>query len=277
VRKLSYLSPTSIGLFRKDKDAFYKRYLADARHPPEPQTPAMALGSAFDFLIKTHIGAAGEDDFEHKDTVMPIAELMLAKYLKTGLPALALELDLAKVDLLASIIGEIMTASGPVPLKGKPDLHFAGAEAHFVLDWKVNGYFSASCSPYKGFLSRDGGVSHKEAVPIRYKGFMINGTHPFDTVRTDLADQLAIYGWLTAGDTPTVYGIDQILGSKMEVCRYRGIITEAYKVRLRSEIALIWEICSSGHFFRDLTAEESALRQKTFDAGDPGADFRAVM
>jgi hypothetical protein len=57
---LKYLSPSSIGLFEQDVENFYIRYASERER--EPQTNAMAVGSAFDALVKGALGGLGKEE-----------------------------------------------------------------------------------------------------------------------------------------------------------------------------------------------------------------------
>ena len=55
MRQPEYLSPTSIGLWQKDRQEFYLYYLADHRPPRIAQNEPMAIGAAFDAYIKSYL------------------------------------------------------------------------------------------------------------------------------------------------------------------------------------------------------------------------------
>src|SRR5436190_14893856 len=55
MRKIEYLSPSSIDKFEQDQEAFYVRYLSEHRLPDDPQTQPMSIGSAFDAYCKSYI------------------------------------------------------------------------------------------------------------------------------------------------------------------------------------------------------------------------------
>ena len=52
------LSYSSLSLWEKDIDEFYAKYLSDHAAPRLPQTPPMAVGSAFDAEVKAALHAA---------------------------------------------------------------------------------------------------------------------------------------------------------------------------------------------------------------------------
>ena len=55
MRMPKYLSPTSLSVWKRDKEQYYLQYLAEKRPPHEPQTQPMSVGSAFDAYIKSHL------------------------------------------------------------------------------------------------------------------------------------------------------------------------------------------------------------------------------
>lgn len=55
MRKIEYLSPTSIALWHENRDEFYLTYLSEVRAPRFPQTAPMAIGSAFDAYVKSFL------------------------------------------------------------------------------------------------------------------------------------------------------------------------------------------------------------------------------
>lgn len=58
MRKPRHFSPTSFDLWEKDKEAYYITYLSERRFDKDPQSIQMAIGSAFDFLVKEHLSLA---------------------------------------------------------------------------------------------------------------------------------------------------------------------------------------------------------------------------
>lgn len=176
------------------------------------------------------------------------------------------------------------TKIGKVPLLGKPDIFFVNNEgARVILDWKVNGYFSNSrISPKRGYIkcrdswggseakaSRNNGLAHKDAVVGNWKGLNINLSQPLEVTNMEWADQLTIYGWMLGervGSEELIFGIDQLVCAKREngkplirVANHRSKITSAHQFLLRDRLQYAWS-CITGHFFDDLTPEESKAK-----------------
>jgi len=55
MRKPEYISPSALFVYEAKPDQYYMNYLADVRPPRSKQTPAMAVGSAFDAYVKSHL------------------------------------------------------------------------------------------------------------------------------------------------------------------------------------------------------------------------------
>src|SRR6266404_6874123 len=68
---MEYLSPSSIGLFFSDLKEFYMHYLCPEKPPRDPQTAAMACGSAFDAYVKSYLyeNLIGKDPKFEFDTI----------------------------------------------------------------------------------------------------------------------------------------------------------------------------------------------------------------
>lgn len=190
-----------------------------------------------------------------------------------------------EMDVLGAIEGSRESRSGEinkVPLLGKPDIFFINKEGcPIVLDWKVNGYCAKrNISPMPGYLHCLPGFNqHQDCEVGIHRGFKINTNpkHQLQQLNEDYARQLSIYGWLCGvevGET-FVAGIDQICcnatkevycevtghyGPAMRIAQHRTTISPEYQYRLRDRIHHIWECCTSGHFYPELTLEESQSR-----------------
>src|ERR1700733_9743280 len=74
MRKMAYLSPTSLSLFLKDETQFYMQYLAENRPARPPQTVPMAVGSSFDAFAKSYLYEALFGKKDPKFELMAIFE-----------------------------------------------------------------------------------------------------------------------------------------------------------------------------------------------------------
>lgn len=236
MRKISYLSPTSLNLFRKDPKKFYRDYLADTRPVKMDQTGAMSVGSGFDAYVKSNLvkdlfgEATGRFDLETllKEQVSPsnlkfareAGRTVFESYVRSGAYGeLILEMQqssmVPRFEFTAKerIAGEgVLEDIGGVPLLGKPDATFVDSGGNrCILDWKVNGYCSKSAvSPSPGYaLCRDGNylelsgknsrshrTSHVDFVGSVGAGLRYNTAKGLEDTSPEWAVQLAIYGWL---------------------------------------------------------------------------------
>ena len=55
MRKIDYISPTSLNLFYRDRERYYLEKLSDCPFPRMQQTEPMAAGSAFDAYVKSYL------------------------------------------------------------------------------------------------------------------------------------------------------------------------------------------------------------------------------
>lgn len=236
MRKLEYLSPTSISKWLEDPELFYLQYLSENRPPRMPQTQPMSIGSAFDARVKSFLHellfGKGHDPkyafeaifeaqvephnrdwaFSHSEYVFEqykqagaLADLMLDLQMAQGTPRFEFEIKGAVHGYREGITLE-MGQEGALQhciLLGKPDVHFINKDgASVVLDFKVNGYCSRTApSPMRGYLRlRSAGKTdlgmHKTCMPMTEKGMTINVSEYLENLNTDWARQLAIYAWL---------------------------------------------------------------------------------
>jgi hypothetical protein len=162
----------------------------------------MAVGSAFDALVKQHltgtdfsnqVDANGEDPGRAWD----IGGQVFRWYKDVGaLGYLETLLNGCNLVCEREIRGSIQVAGLlDIPLMGKPDLYTYRGETLYILDWKVNGILSKA-SPVAGYVdSFPGRVAHKSAKPSR-RGHMIVGSE----VIPKWSDQLGTYDLMLRGD-----------------------------------------------------------------------------
>lgn len=314
---IKYLSPTSIKMYMESPDGFYARYMSPTRSYREPQTLPMSIGSAFDAYAKSSLYAElfGKKDprFEF-ETLFEAqvekqnrdwAELQgfsaFSQYKKSGAYAdllLALQAASSEPRFEIEVQGKVTDHEAGIEgvnLLGKPDVYFISKDGHSViLDWKVNGWCSKTAvSPKPGYLScREEGVApkrHKNCVAKFHKGWWINVAHPLELVDKDWAVQLAIYSWLCGENIGSdfIVGIDQLACSptggefpRVRVAEHRCLISREFQLMVAKVANDLWDRCTNGHFFREVSREESDLKCKLLDdiasvSHDP--DFREMM
>lgn len=248
-RQPTYLSPSALKTYEKDRDEYYLRYLALSRPPRDAQTRPMAAGSAFDAYVKSSLhsklfGKNHADSNKYSTDALIEAQVeaplrdwghKVGKYLYDRYVALGCEADLMSMLSVSaidpkfefSVQGTVKTPHGleregmarltnGVPLLGKPDMFFI-TESGFpiIFDWKVSGYCSNhSPSPCPGYIRiRPGNQQHKDCYPIMYRGLMIDGSCYFETRHEDWAEQLMTYSWLLGEKvgSEVAVAVDQIV------------------------------------------------------------------
>lgn len=255
-RRPKFLSPTALMLWERNREEFYLKYLSPTPPPKYAQTVPMAVGSAFDAYIKGYLSKRlfGEDRFEelfltqveeqNRDTAITDGADCFTQYKESG----ALH-DLLKIlDHATDVQMEYTAVSsnvGNVTLLGKPDLTFRIEDAHIVLDWKVNGYYSKNgVSPRAGYCNLlPDGKMHKNCWPEYIGWLVVNGEMnlPFDW-----ALQLCTYGWLGGIDVGSsmVVLVDQLAVRKgsIRVAQHRCWINAELQMDILSRYEECWSM-----------------------------------
>lgn len=299
LRKPKHFSPTSFALWELDKDRYYQMYLANQRFAKDAQSIQMAIGSAFDFLVKsflikalpkTKLSAAAATD----KLVCQIEPHVLDEAMRHGKDVFEVY---SKSGALASLMSEIVSdarfefgvtgkfnqddvliesgefisrdATDALLLNGRPDgiyktrAAFTSPLVDVVTDFKVNGWMSGK-SPDPGFIgifNADGkyGLPHKDVFVSQFHGVKL--TKP---ITNPWMSQLSIYGWVMGVPvgTPFIGQIHQIVGppEKARIALHRFLIPEAFQVALMRRIREAWEIVNSDWIFRDLSKEQSKAK-----------------
>lgn len=312
MRTPEYLSPSAIGLYLDDKDLYYMRYLSDNRMPRDPQTQPMSVGSGFDAYVKSYLHEAlfgKSDEFalekvleqqveaEHRDFASKAGKHIFETYKSTG--ALAdLLLDLEQANGEPRFEFEIKGDVDGVPFLGKPDLYYRNKEGHpVILDWKVNGYCSKyPKSPNKGYIRlrdplKPDNKAHKDCVPSKYKGMVVNSLMTLDETEVSWARQLSIYAWLLGEDVGAdfVCCIDQIVCRPssarpvLRIAEHRTTVSESFQKLEFVRAKKLWADIKSGHYFSNLTLEESQARcadldrRSSYGGTEEGQELRAFL
>lgn len=309
LRKPQAVSYTALKMFEESPEEFYIRYLAEVKTPRPPQQPYMAVGSAFDALIKNriHIDVYGfeatkgtdyelprimeaqvEEDF--RNIVVPLAEDLFEQYVESGAYASLL------ADILpATELGMEFTVTkvvGGVPLMGKPDLRFVTeCGLHLITDFKVNGSMSKTgASPQVGYRichdygSRTHGQSHKRFVGKRVGGILVSEI-PMNVTTSYWAEQLAMYAWLCGeevGSQKFVIRIEQIACRpvkgrdypRAKFAQHVAHVSEEAQHALLVRLQACWLACQTGHVFQELTLEDNNARLRA--VGSRPIDFSLV-
>lgn len=289
MRRPQYISPSAYAKYKKDKELYYIEYLAERRPDREPQTEAMAIGSAFDAYVKSAIaeavfgrGVKTQLEFESlferavephvRDRARVDGAVVFELYKSSGSLADLLTQLHSDVEMEFEVRGTIIDKSeNGLVLLGKPDLSFKTKDGTAVLlDWKVNGAYSKyNVSPMKGYtqLRGPGGSllkPHKECVPGNYKGLRINLATTLEQLNETWAEQLSVYGWLCGMDVGSefIVMIDQIAGplGSQRIAEHRLLIGRTFQTLLHLSLVEMWETIRSDHYFRDMSIEDSKAR-----------------
>jgi hypothetical protein len=238
------LSYSSLKLYETDQDEFYVRYLADHSAPRLPQTPPMAVGSAFDARVKAALhaalfGAGADPQFKFATIFEAQVEPQCRDF---ALTAGTVVFDAYKLcGAYDALLQQLQQSVEPprfefkvdgtvnnVPFTGKPDVRFildlGKGRIHCIYDWKVRGFCSKSAtSPSKGYStcldgftsgkpSRSQGKEHALYKAMDFRGLTINSGY-MEYCNDEYADQLTLYGWLLSekiGDENVVCGIEEL-------------------------------------------------------------------
>lgn len=304
MRTIETISPTALKIWETDRELFYQRYLSDKRPPREPQTEAMAVGSAFDAFVKSalHSTFCDPDPAFELNTLLHHQvddPFMCERARKAGRYLMNCYVECGAYDDLCGMISaaeqpprfefKVTRKVSGVPLLGKPDCWFNLGGTDVILDWKVNGYMSKSAtSPrplYKCCMdtwdiekykpTRGGSHKpHKNYDPMFFGGMEI-GRHWLEDVDRSWADQVAIYGWMMGmepGSEDFITCIDQFACKPCEdeyplirVAQHRCRISAFWQFNLITRLQSCWESIQENHIFTDMSKEESIARCELLD------------
>lgn len=268
-------------------DAYCKSYLHEALFGRNVD-PKFGFTNLFEAQVET----------QNRDRALLDGAWAFKQYKQSGaLADIILELNQAigrptfEFDVLGAVNGyrEGVTIDLEVPIFGKPDVRFINREGcHVIYDWKVNGYYSkGNTSPKPKYVkildgwlfttaknSRNHNMAHPDTIIREYKGMRI-GSHFLEEVDPEWADQLATYAWLMGEPvgSETIVGIDQLCcadsGTQylpmIRVAQHRARISENWQFGLLKRYQDLWNRITSGHYFSDLSLEESIARCKELD------------
>lgn len=267
---LNYLSPTSISTWQQSKENFYMKYLAKNRVPREPQTMPMAIGSAFDSMVKSDLGGYNFEEMFEQSVEPHNRGPALAKGREvfnfyTTTPQYGYLKGMIEKAELVRMEGMLIKEVDGVPLGGKPDalIRMPGGYS-FVLDWKVNGWMSLNKpSINKGFVTAfpQPPRARGPALIGNEGGVEYNMEQTLDMVNRDWAQQVCIYFHLFGEGT--VGWIEQLVPYR--VGSYRGKIQSSFKQKVIDQAKEIWQAIHDGWIFKEVSLEESQARCYALD------------
>lgn len=288
IRRPTFLSPSALQLWRKDKEAYFLRYLCHDRPPQLPQTQPMSVGSAFDAFVKNFLhrwiyGDRHPDSqffdlraiFErqveehNRDFAWKAGETCFVAYQQSGALKALMNMLEAGTNVRMEFTEE-QNVDGVVIL-GKPDLAWTTRQQlEVVKDWKVSGFCSQSgASPVPGYVEmfNDQGRRlgpHRDACLWHEKDLQINSEPNIEIAKVDWAVQLSSYGWITGIQVgaPMYVAVDQLVckPGAIRVAQHRCEITREFQLQAHAEFLDCWQTIHSNHIFRDLTLTESVER-----------------
>lgn len=262
-------------------DAYVKNYLYEKLFGKD-HDPKYELRTLFEAQVESQnrdkAWVAGKYVFEEYKKAGSLTSLMTE--LNASVTTPRFEFDLFGVVSHQREGAEIQLSD--VPLLGKPDVFYTNAQgARVIHDWKVNGFYSKTgASPMQGYVRlREAGKpysTHKHAFPMMWKGLMINQAQTFEMADTSWAAQLAIYMWLCGeevGSEDCVGSIDQIVCRPsstgvfptIRIAEHRSKVSRSFQLDLFNKAQEAWHTINSGHYFTELTREDSEQRCKNLD------------
>lgn len=246
------LSPSQLTMWLKSEEEYYIRYFLKER---EPQTPAMAVGSAFDSFVKAELLA--KDSVEKKalfanyirsvepqcyEQAVGAGAAVFMNYIHSG------AFDALKNDLRGHTIRceerQVVEIQG-IKLNCVADL-FTDTVVH---DWKVNGYYSSG-RPEKGYLRmwKDG---NNKATDQRSDGFEIMDDKSIPPWNI----QLRTYALVHKAEQVWV---DQIIYPGPRVAQYRYNVGENNVLELYGRLMEAWDRWKkTGVFLTDKSRQDA--------------------
>jgi len=271
-----HLSYSALALFEKNREAFYLRRMAPEPVQKDPQTKPMAVGNAFDALVKDALHNAifggpsrfaewfeSSTDVSLRDWARAAGLYTFHQYLASGAFTDLLHF-LQRADSVHIETGTTVEMSG-VPILGYADLTWSIDRKRYILDWKVRGYCGKrATSPTPGYVrvrdarrpySRNHDKRHEKCNPVTMFGAECN-EWTIDKFSKRYADQLTVYSWLS-GVTPAepVLGaIDEIVCKPdgefplIRVAQHRSMLPGDYRVEVARRFIDAWQTINDGIF-----------------------------
>jgi hypothetical protein len=308
------ISPTALHTFESNSTDFVLNYVMKARRPAQLKVMSIgsAFDARCKAYLTAELCGGNEKEvytqlFEssvephNRDWAMKESEQLFEWYRQAGaLADLVIELTgfqaipRFEFSVNRTIIEKAVhteNATNAIPLTGKPDCYFVNFEnAHVILDWKVNGYCSKA-SPLAGYVRcRDltgfNEGTYRGTTAIKHKGIYLGYGVP---LKSEWNDQLIIYSWMLGNGEVSFDSEEWILGIEQLACNLNAP-NENKKLRVASfrlsrepsaartlweRLTRMWQAVQRGHYFINLSQEESDFRTETIMSG--GGDLVWMM
>jgi len=215
--------------------------------PKHPQTPQMAVGSAFDSFIKAEIARLlGKpnrlseliktvDNWEY----VKIGNEICQEYIRQGCLKTLMDEGLTEIE----IKGEDGLCHGilpgtDIPVAGIPDAAFSDGTP---VDWKVSGYKSRKRSPTQGYTR----LIHNNFNRGRHDKYY----QPMHKINERWALQLIFYNWMLKQPVRKYTGaIEEIIikDDKLYFGSFRNHIDPTYAMDIRNKVMNKWNRLAKG-------------------------------
>jgi len=259
---IQYLSPSALITAENMPNMFYLNRLIYNKLPKEPQALNAAVGSAFDYYIKSNLMLS---KFQDKKHILP----NLKKGIETnqdeaftaGKIALNAYTNVIDLDKFTNVELHIIRPIEGIPIMGKADASTndpldtdTDNINEYPFDWKVMGYTSTtSISPPPKYFRLWENSRPRAAHPRYVKDISILEINNY------WATQLTTYGWLLGipiGKPFPVF-IDAIIFHNKfvkSIAQYRGIATSKYQEILVLRYKQVWNSIIDGSFIQRLAS-----------------------
>lgn len=286
-----YVSPTAFKVFKRCEFLYYLQYLTGKR-TEFTQTPAMAIGSLFDALVKANLAKDLGWYNSNKDLslpellknvnkdmlhLLPEAEKIFIFYKECGAYQ-----DLIKENIEALETSEFVTIkknqfNSGFPIFGKPDCKIKSG----ILDWKVNGFGSKSGqSPKQGYIR----------AYSKGSGYKFHIAHdkypmPMDEVDLDWATQLTVYSWMYQKTECLEFkeitgAIEQIAirGDTIKIASFRAKIGVNFQMKLYEDMNSMWQSILNGEIIDPVATKDKCFQfNKKCDFADQCNAFQKAF
>lgn len=247
-KPLTYISPSAFMTWKSCQFKIYQSRLAGHKYMDMKQSPAAAIGTAFDAFIKHCIASRTGKLQPHNHIDRLLTDLNCdnkGDIITKGKSIAKQYIDMGYVDKILGKYGDIdvecnrYSNFGGVPILGKIDM----VVDNVPFDWKTRGWASNyPISPTKGY-------SHSSHNDRRHPEYGL----PLNVINDRWAIQLTFYNWILGNDNPPI--IHEIFPKRdgtVAVSIYDTIIQVGFVNQLRVELEEMWETIMGQGIYTDI-------------------------